>query len=169
MTTPRRITLAFLVVIAAAVLTVAVPALVVAAPKPPYRIPIFVRSAADSDGFTDPSKDRRDSLKDLVKQLRDSDVVAPVDMEAEAVAVLEVLGRSTRSERNGWTAVNGQRQNKSVLTVRLTAGEYSTEFTGESKSKGVLTGYGQAAEKVVKQLEDWVTANRERLMAGDVR
>lgn len=112
---------------------------VLAAPKPAYRLPIYVRSAADVEGFTDPSKARQDSLKDLLKQLRDSDIVAPVNAEANAVAVLEVLDRSTRRESNGWTALSGHRQNKSVLTVRLTAGEYATEFTGESGSKGMLT------------------------------
>jgi hypothetical protein len=136
---------------------------VIAAPKPAYRVPVFVRSAADTDGFTDPSKARQDSLKDLLKQLRDSDIVAPVATEAEAVAVLEVLDRSTRREANWNTALSGWKQNISVLTVRLTAGEYSTEFTGESRSKGVLTGYGHAADKVVQQLDAWVNANRSRL------
>lgn len=140
------------------------PTVLAAAPKPD-RIPIFIRSAADVDGFTDPSQARRDSLKDLVKQIRGSDIVAQVDTEAEAVAVLEVLDRSTHRETNWNTALGGWRQNISVLTVRLTVGEYSTEFEGQSKSKGVLTGYGQAANRVVKQLEKWVIANREKLRA----
>lgn len=136
-----------------------------AGPKPASRIAVFVRSAADVDGFTDPSKDRRDSIKDLVKQLRNSDVVAPVESADEAFVVLEVLDRHTQDEQNGWSFVNGARQNKSFLTVHLTAGAYAVDFTGESKSKGIYTGYGQAAERVVKQLEAWVTANRDRLTA----
>jgi hypothetical protein len=156
-------------VLALPVLVLASSFTTIAAPKPEYRLAVFVRSAADLDGFTDPSKDRQDSLKDLMKQLRRSDIVAPVDTAEEAMAVLEVLERSTRDEMNGWTFVNGQRQNKSFLTVHLTAGAYSTEFTGESKSKGMFTGYGQAAERVVKQLEAWVNANRERLMTAPVR
>ena len=72
----------------------------------------------------------------------------------------EVLDRDTKRETNLWG-----RQNKSYLTVRLTAGGYSVEFTGESGSTGALTGYGAAAAKVVKQLEAWVKANRDRLLA----
>jgi hypothetical protein len=138
--------------------------LVVSTAAPPsVRMPIYVRSAADTDGFTDPSKARQDSLKDLLKQLRDSDTLAPVDTEADAVAVLEVVNRATRRETNGWSLIDGQRQNKSVLTVRLTVGTYTTEFTGESKSKGAFTGYGHAAHQVIQQLEAWVTANRAKL------
>ena len=54
-------------------------------------------------------------------------------------------------------------QNKSTLLVRVTAGEYSAEFEGESGSKGLMTGYGAAAGKVVQQLEAWVDANRSKL------
>jgi hypothetical protein len=127
-------------------------------PPPQEKIPVFVKSGAATDGFTDPSKDRQDSVKDLLKKLKDSKVLAPVQSEEQAVVVLEVLDRETKRETNFWG-----RQNKSYLTVRLTAGEYSTEFTGESGSKGVLKGYGAAAGKVVDQLEDWAKANRERL------
>lgn len=124
------------------------------------RIPIFVKTAATAGGFTDPSKDRQDSMKDLLKKLKDSKSVRPVDSKEEAVAVLEVLDRETKRESNLFG-----RQNKSSLTVRLTAGEYSVEFTGESGSKGLLKGYGAAAGKVVDQLEAWVKANRDRLLS----
>lgn len=133
------------------------------AAEKPAKIPVFVRSAASVDGFTDPSRDRLDSLKDLQKRLNDSDWVRPVADEADAVAVLEVLARETKRESNGWTALSGKRQNRSLLTVRLTAGDYSTEFTGESGSKGELTGYRGAATSVVKQLEAWAKVNRDRL------
>lgn len=127
------------------------------------RIPVFLKAAGADSGFTDPSKDRQDSVNDLMKKLRDSKSVRLVESEADAVAVLEVLDRETKRETNGWTAFSGQRQNKSYLTVRLTVGEYSTEFTGESGSKGMLKGYGAAAGKVVDQLEKWVEANRSKL------
>jgi hypothetical protein len=129
------------------------------------KVPVFVKTAANADGFTDPSKDRQDSVKDLVKKLKDSKLVRSVNSAEEAVVTLEVLGRETKREANINTALFGQKQNKSYVTVRLSVGEYSAEFTGESGSKGVLKGYGDAAGKVVKQLDEWVTANRERLAA----
>ena len=128
------------------------------------RIPVFVKTGVTAGGFTDPSKDRQDSMKDLVKKLKDSKSVRLVNSEEEAILMLEVLDRETKRESNLNTALFGSRQNKSYLAVRLTAGEYSAEFTGESGSKGVLTGYGAAAGKVVKQLEDWVKDNRDRLL-----
>jgi hypothetical protein len=131
-----------------------------ASDKAQDKIPVFVKSAGNAGGFTDPSRDRQDSMKDLMKKLNNSDSVRLVESEKDGLAVLEVLGRDTKRERNAWGW-----ENKSYLTVRLTAGEYSVEFTGESGSKGVLTGYGAAAEKVVKQLDAWVKANRDRLLA----
>jgi hypothetical protein len=91
------------------------------------KIPVFVTSAAGAEGFTDPSKDRQDSVKDLLNKLKDSKTLQAVTSETDAVLRLEVLDRETRRETNVWG-----RQNKSYLTVRLTAGTYTTEFTGES-------------------------------------
>src|SRR4051794_29244889 len=116
------------------VFAVMISSVVLAAQKPQQKVPVFVKSATSS-GFTDPSKDRQDSVNDIRKRLKDSDWVQPVDSESDAVAVLEVLDRETKRETN----VFG-RQNKSYLTVRLAAGDYSTEFTGESGSKGMLKG-----------------------------
>lgn len=131
-----------------------------AAEKPAERIPVLVRGGGEAEGFTDPSKDRQDSKKDLLKKVKDSDWVRPAESEADALVILDVLDRETKRETNLWG-----RQNKSYLTVRLTAGEFTTEFTGESGSKGVFKGYGAAAAKIVKQLEEWVKTNREKLLS----
>lgn len=127
----------------------------------PDRVPIFLKGAGTTDGFTDPSQDRRDSVRDLMKRLKDSDIVRIVARAADAEVVIEVVDRSTRREINVWGA-----QNRSALVVRLTAGDYATEFTGESGSKGVFTGYGGAAKSVVRQIEAWVRANRQKLTAA---
>jgi hypothetical protein len=74
------------------------------------------------------------------------------------------LGRETKREVNGWSALSGAAQNKSVLFVRMKLGDYSTEFSGVSGSKGMMTGYGDAANKVVQQVEKWVEANRAKLV-----
>jgi len=93
------------------------------------RIPIFVRSAQAAGGFTDPSKDRQDSVKDLLRKLKDSDSVRPVESEGEALVVLEVLERETKRETNLWG-----RQNKSYLTVRLTARQASTPLNSPERA-----------------------------------
>lgn len=128
------------------------------------KIPIFVRSSATSDGFTDPSKARQDSLKDVIDKVKDSKIVRSAATESEAVATVEVLSRDTK--RQASILALGAMSNKSYVTVKLTAGDYSTEFSGNSGSKGALTGYGAAAKQVVRQIEDWVTVNHDRLLAG---
>jgi hypothetical protein len=129
------------------------------------KVPVFVRAAGSQAGFTDPSKDRDDSVKDLKKKVSDAKHVRLASTEVEALVILEVESRETKRETNGWTAFSGARQNKSYLTVRLTAGEYTTEFQGESGSKGMLKGYAAAAGKVVDQLDSWVQANYEKLQS----
>jgi hypothetical protein len=126
-------------------------------------VPVFVASEATAQGFTDPSKDRRDSIKDVEKKVKDSKALILVDKAEDAVIVIEVLGRETKREVNGWTAFSGYAQNKSSLSVRMKVGDYTTEFSGESGSKGMLKGYGDAANKIVKQVEEWVKVNRGKL------
>ena len=140
--------------------------IVVASPEDgAAKVPIFVKSGAAASGFTDPSKDRQDSARDLCDKIRDSKWVRVADSEQSALVVLEVLRRETRQASNtGWRSF-GPPQSKSLLMVRLTAGEFSTDFSGESTSVGELTSYGAAAGKVVKQLEEWVKANKEQLAA----
>ena len=132
----------------------------VASSQVPGKIPVFVKAAATAGGFSDPSKERQDSVKDIQEKVRGSKVIAMAQSENEAVVIVEVLARSTRRETNFWG-----RQNKSRLEVRLTAGEYSTEFGADGGSAGVFTGYGKAAGSIVKQMEKWVGENRERLLA----
>jgi hypothetical protein len=95
-----------------------------AAEKAQEKIPVFIKAGGTAGGFTDPSKDRQDSMKDLQDVVKNSASVRLAESEKDAVAVLEVLDRNTKSEISVWG-----RQNKSYLTVRLTAGEYFTEFT----------------------------------------
>ncbi|HEY3383584.1 MAG TPA: hypothetical protein VGK32_17605 [Vicinamibacterales bacterium] len=100
----------------------------------------------------------------MESKIENSKVLFLAESEADAVIVLDVLGRETNREVNVWG-----RQNKSVLTVRLTVGEYSTEFSGDGGSSGIFTGYAAAAGKVVKQIEKWAKANTEQLLAKAVK
>jgi hypothetical protein len=127
------------------------------------RIPLFVSNVGSADGFTDPSRDRQDSAKDLLRSLRMSSYIRLVDREQDAVIIVEVLGRETTREVNGWTAFTGYAQNKSHLAVRLTAGEFSTDFSADGGSSGMSTAYARAAGRVAEQIVDWVKANQQRL------
>jgi hypothetical protein len=127
----------------------------------PSKIPVFVRSQSAASGFTDPSKERQDSIKDLIKKIKDSKTMCVAESESDAFVILEVLDRSTSSS---WTPFWGT-QNRSVVAVRLMAGEYTADFTGDPGSTGAFTGYRKAAGQVVKQLDTWMTTNRERIIA----
>jgi hypothetical protein len=151
------------VFILALALTLGSSSLMAQQPEALPKVPVFVASEAVAQGFTDPSKERQDSIKDIEKKVRGSKTLVLAAKQEDALLVLEVLGRETKREVNGWTAFNGAAQNKSVLFVRMKVGEYSTEFSGTSGSKGMLTGYGDAANKVVQQVENWVQANRTKL------
>jgi hypothetical protein len=132
-------------------------------PKPDDRIPIFVQAGSGTSGFTDPSRARNDSAVDIIRSLARSKVLRWVDRDADAAIILEVLARETVREVNGLSAISGTGQNKSVVRVRLIVGEYTTEFEGISGSRGVATGYADAAGKVVKQLDAWAKENKARL------
>lgn len=132
--------------------------------NPEDKMPVFVRSAGNAGGFTDVSKDRADSVKDLMNSVQHSDTLRVAIDEDRATVVLEVAARETRREVNGWSAVLGAAQNKSYVTVKVIAGEYTTEFSGESGSKGMMTGYKDAANRIIKQVEKWVETNHARLM-----
>jgi hypothetical protein len=128
------------------------------------KVTVFVASESVAQGFTDPSKERQDSIKDIEKKVRNSKVLSLVTKQEDALLLLEVVARETKREVNGWTALSGAAQNKSVLFVRMKVGDYSTEFSGTSGSKGMMTGYGDAANKVVQQVEKWAQANRDKLV-----
>src|SRR4051812_38355794 len=101
-------------------LSLCIAALPLALQAPEEKIPVFVRSTDSATGFSDPSKDRQDSIKDLQKNIEKSKVVRLASSEGDALVFIDVLSRETKRETNGWTAMNGQKQNKSSLTVRLT-------------------------------------------------
>jgi hypothetical protein len=132
----------------------------------PTPIPVFVKAAQAADGFTDPDKSRTDSVKNLRDKLEDAKWLRLVDSEEEAVILLEVLGRNTEFDRgSAWNLVGGYGQKHSSVTVRLTAGSFTSEFTGTGGASGLFSGYGKAAGKVVDHLEKWVKENGDRLRA----
>lgn len=129
--------------------------LLVGQPQP--KVPVFVTSPGEGT-YTDPSKDRQDSIRDLTQKIQESPTLTLAPRPDQAAVVLEVLGRETDTQRNA-LGVKG----RSVLSVRLRAGDYSTELTGTGGRKGIFSGHGAAAGNIVAQVELWVTTNREKL------
>jgi len=114
------------------------------------RVPVYVRGAAATAGWTDPSGERDDSAKDLIRHLQSPDrrYIRHAPSEAEGVIVLEVVARH-------------KEYRTLVLTVRLTAGDFTTEISGRSD---VSTGsWRNCALTIVKKLDEWAQANRARL------
>jgi len=137
-----------------------------AAKQPPVsKIPVLVRSVAATGGFTDPDKGRSDSVKDLTRQIKDaSKVLRIVTTEEQATIVLEVLSRGNGIDQGpALTPFGGPTPKHGSLTVRLTTGTFTADFTGTGGVTGAVSGYRRAAYEVVKQLEKWVKENRERL------
>jgi hypothetical protein len=114
-------------------------------PSGPIRIPMLIRTAAEGKGFTDPDQARKDSAADLRKACEHLPHIRLVSREEDAVLILEVLGRETTREVNMATFLTGQAQNKSHVSVRLTAGDFSVDFSVDGGSSGMNTGYRRAA------------------------
>ena len=116
------------------------------------RLPVYVKGAAATNGWTDPSGERDDSARDLTRHLQSADRkhVHHVRAEAEAAIILEVLDRRIEYRTL-------------VLTVRVRAGEYQTEMS--SRDDRGLGSWRNCARKIVQQLDAWALANREQFVA----
>jgi hypothetical protein len=116
---------------------------------------------------------RIDSTKDLQKLRWDKKLVRLVDTPGEAVVIIEVVGRGagTTDERKVTRdALTGQLQSKGrglkALTLKLTAGDYSTEIVGqrvEDSTLGIPPSWTQVALDVHGRVEKWIKTNRAQL------
>jgi hypothetical protein len=50
-----------------------------------------------------------------------------------------------------------------VRFMKRRSGDFNTEFQGESGAKGLFSGYGAAAGKIVDQVDAWVKTNHDKL------
>lgn len=131
------------------------------AQQAPTKIAVFIRGQSAATGFTDPSKARQDSVKDLIKKIRESKTMRLAESADDALVILEILDRGTGRT---WRPFMGL-QNHSTVVVRVTAGEYTADFNGESGDTGAFTGYRKAATQIVKQMDEWIATNRDRILA----
>jgi len=146
---------------------VAIPAIAADKPAGPP-IPLFLTTPAAAGGFTDPNKERADTLKDLTEALGGKKNVRLVPKREEAKLVVEVTDRGVREDSGGFTKAFGGKNEVKRVHVKLTVGEYSTDIAGESAGGGFGGGPGRgawkkAAYKVADQIEKWVEENRGQI------
>jgi hypothetical protein len=75
-------------------------------------IATYVKGAGSAGGFSDPSRAREDSVKDLIQKLKSVRAVRLVDSEKDAVILIEVTERGTKREvnSNGSSQRDGHQQ-----------------------------------------------------------
>jgi hypothetical protein len=132
-------------------------------------VPLFLTSTgASNEGFTDPDKSRQDAVKNLTEALGKKKDVKLVSNREEAVIVLEVLGRGVREDSGKMTQMFGGKHEVKMLRVKLSAGDFAAELSGESAGGGMKGGPGRsawtkAAYKVADQVEKWIQENEAQL------
>lgn len=129
------------------------------APHAPVRV--YVTSEMAGTGLSDPNKDIRDTIKDLQEAVLDRKTFALAESREDASIVLVVLPRETEGMTANWAGTGRDR----VVKVGFESGDVKTTMQASvmSGSMGSAGAWGKAAKKLVKQIDEWVTANRGRL------
>ena len=134
------------------------------AAPPAERVKVFVTSATNEQGFTDPSKDKSDTVKDLKNALKDKGSVQLTDNKDDATIVLTVLDRKTAGLTAGF--LGGAARDREIH-VKFTCGTFETDMSASAQGGVMGSGgsWGKAARKIAKQVDEWVVANRAKLSA----
>ena len=142
---------------------------VVSAAQTPVPVAVIVQTSQFEDQA---QKDRLDSARDLKVYLRDKKkTLRLVETPAEAVVVIEVLGRGIQTqdtkslERSASGRVEQRADKDKVLRVKLSVGEYSTEIEGRSADGEyvITTTWTQAAILAAIKIDTWIKTNRAKL------
>lgn len=127
--------------------------------KEPIRLYLFT---APSEFVDQEFKNRRDATEDIRRQLQGKSDIQLVEPPAAADVTVEVLRRSREDDDRP-----SDQKNPSTLMLiklRLSAGTYSTELTGDSKPS--FTQRRSAARDAGNRVLKWVKDNRDRLIAA---
>jgi len=131
-------------------------------------VPLFLTTPAAAGGFTDPNKERADSMKDLAEALGSKKNIRLVAAKEDAKIVIEVTDRGVREDSGKYTKAFGGKNEVKRVHVKLSVGEFSTDLAGESAGGGFGGGPGRgawkkASYKVADQIENWIEENRGQL------
>jgi len=121
-----------------------------------------VTSVGAANSFTDPNKDNQDTMKDLREAIKGHKTLALAESRDDAVIVLVVMSRETAQVTAGFL---GSPARDRAVRVKFIYKDFETEMSGSAQGGTLGSGgaWGKAAGKVVKQVDEWVTANRSKL------
>ena len=125
-------------------------------------VPVFVTSGGTINGFTDPSKDNRDTVSDLWDELKGYKSLKRAEDRDSAVIVLTVMGRETAQVTAGFL---GAAARDRIIRLKFTTKDLETELTASAQGGTLGSGgaWTKAAGKLMKQVNEWVLANRSKL------
>jgi hypothetical protein len=144
-----------------AVLPFALSSAVIAAQVPP--VSVYVTSVGAVQGLTDPSKDNRDTVKDLRESLADyKKELVLVDTPEAAQIILIVQSRQTSDVTAGFL---GDPARDRTIRVTFKAGAIETGLQASAQGGTLGSGgaWSKAAAKIAKQVREWVMTNRVQL------
>jgi hypothetical protein len=125
-------------------------------------IAVFVTSDGAGDGFTDPNKGNQDTMKDLRDSLKGRKSIAIAQTREVADIVLVVMDREkSQLTISGFSGLSRD----CVVRVKFIHKDTETMLSGSATSGqfGSGGGWGRAAGKVAKQVEQWIDANKDKL------
>lgn len=146
--------------IIACVLAIATVPLLQAQPAPDA-VPVFITSAGAMNGFTDPNKDNRDSVNDLWDAMKGYKSMKRAEDRDRAKIVIIVEGRETAQTTAGFLGPARDR----VLHTKFIVKDFETEMSASAQGGTMGSGgaWGHAAGKIMRQVNEWVLANRHKL------
>lgn len=143
-------------IVAVALCLIAVPAIAQS------KVPVYVTSAGAQNGMTDPSKDNRDTVKDLREAIADRKSLTVAQDRDSAAIVLIVMGRETQGVTAGFL---GNPARDRSIRVQFHYGDVQTEMSASAQGGTLGSGgsWGKAAGKIAKQVDQWVAKNANAL------
>ena len=125
-------------------------------------VPVFITSAGAMNGFTDPSKDNQDTVKDLWNAMKEYKALKRAEDRDSATIILVVQGRETAQVTAGFLGAPARDR---ILRTKFIVKDLETEMTASAQGGTLGSGgaWGKAAGKVMKQVNEWVIANRSKL------
>lgn len=130
---------------------------------------VYVEVLPSRDGFIDPRDHRRDSLKDIQNRIRKTHGLRLAADLPSSDIVLTLMTRGVESERRGSVSkpvgdkivTTPTYDNWLTLNAMMSLGDYQKEF-----HSGAGYTWGDAARFMVNDVNDWIKANRPRILAN---
>jgi hypothetical protein len=130
-----------------------------AAQRQPTAVTVYVTSVGAVNGFTDPSTENQETVKDLREKIHEHKGLRLTDVREQATIVLV----AERSLGGFHFALSGAHKDHTVKAKALVQGTEIDLAATAGGGYATQHPWGSAAGKVVDQLDKWVVANRAKL------